>query len=101
MVTLISMFGFLVLIVVGFLALVFRNKPSATNIVQYEMMARFVTMSFIALEYGINPTDLKDLNNLQAMEERAKRIKAERELSALKNHLEREYAQPEEQKEKG
>jgi hypothetical protein len=77
-IAIVSMCGFLILIVVGFLTIVSRNKPSS----EYETMARFVVMGYIAQEYGINPSDLKDLSNPQAMEERAKRLKSERELSA-------------------
>ncbi len=76
------------LILVGFVTfvvLLFRNKPNVMITAQFEMMARIVAMSFIAQEYGVNPSDLKDLNDAQAMEERAKRIKVERELSTLKN----------------
>ena len=80
----VGLIGFLVLIVVGLVYIMFREKDGKTATAQYEQMAKYVTMMFLAQEYEVSPRDLADLNNPQAMEERAKRIKVERELSSIR-----------------
>jgi len=72
--------GFLVLIVVGLVYLMFREKQSPNAAMQNEPYTRFVVMVMIALQYNVKPGDLSDLNNPQAMEERAKRLQVERGL---------------------
>lgn len=80
----ISMLGFLVLIVSAFIfvALYFLRGPRPHVYVQTENMARYVTGMYFAQQYGVNPTELVNLNHPQAMEERARRLQLEQQVAA-------------------
>ncbi len=83
MIEAVGLIGFLVLIVIGLAYIMLRDRGGATSTAQYETMARYVTMMFLAQEHGIRPGDLADLSNPQAMEERAKRLQIE---ASLRQH---------------
>ncbi len=83
MIEAVGLIGFLVLIVSGLAYTMLRDRGGATSTAQIQTMAKHIVIMLIAQEYAISPRDLADLDNPQAMEERAKRIKAERALSTM------------------
>ena len=86
----ISAIGFLVLIVVGVVGIgwyFWRERQPSNASAQLESMARTVTAVYFSQIHGVAVDELQDAMTPQEMEEKAKRLKAERELAELRGHV--------------
>ncbi|MCZ6614473.1 MAG: hypothetical protein O6920_01645 [Chloroflexi bacterium] len=92
----ISAIGFLFLVLVGVVGAwwyFLRERQSPTP---DENMARWVTAMYFAQKYNVSPDDLLTLNSPEAMEERARRLIAERHAAEWGPPLQSTPASPKE-----
>lgn len=61
--------------------------PPGVSHLDVELLARVATIQALTIQYGVTPAELRDLNDPNAMEERAKRLVAERELARVSELL--------------
>ena len=83
----IGMIGLIVLIVVGIVWVGWyfsSERMGSTRLFQLENMARIITAVYLSQKYDVPVEELPDTMSPQEMEERAKRILAEKELAELR-----------------
>lgn len=87
----IGMIGLLVLIVVGIVWVGWyfsSERMGPTRLFQLENMARIITAVYFSQKYDVPVEELPETMTPQEMEERAKRILAEKELAQLRGDAE-------------
>ena len=89
MILAIGMIGLLVLIVVGIVWVGWYFSSvgmGSIRLLQLENMARIITAVYLSQKYDVPVEELPDTMTPQEMEERAKRIQAEKELAQLRGN---------------